>query len=204
MIERAISLDIDGTVVFRPPLQAGAVINRHIMRRAATMYNPPDVFPEIVRGAPVAGNIKAGELISFLVHYLKWVYPGARDFIRSQEGVHIYGNTGRKNKVCWVELTKKTLGKGHVLDRFEHIFFKEAGTKTMLSKLEAVGRLTERYPHVVHYDDNPADALPIAAFFPNVEVVIVQDLSAGVLYSSEELAKYPNVKRIAGLKGKSG
>ncbi len=199
MRERAISLDIDGVVLFRPPLQLGAVINRHVMRCASTMYNSPDAIPQIMR-APVPGNIKAGELISFLMHYLKWVYPGARDFIRNQEGVYIYGNTGRKNKVPWVELTKKILGKGRVLDRFEHIFFKEAGTKTMLRKLDAVNRLTKIYPHVTHYDDNPADALPIAAFFPDVEVVIVQDLSAGVLYSSEELAKYPNVRKIAGLK----
>ncbi len=200
MTDRAISLDLDGVVIFRPPIQAGALFNRHIIRRGRRMYNPPDAVPQITRESPLEGQMKPSELVSFLTHCLKWVYPGAKYFIRDQREAHFYGNTGRRNKTPWIQLTRKTLERGGVLERFEDIYFRPEGTRTMLSKLEAIDRLRTRYTQVTHYDDNPADALPIAAFFPDVKVVIVQDLSTGLLYSREEAAKYPNVMRVARLK----
>ena len=201
MTDRAISLDLDGVVIFRPPVQAGALVNRYIKRRGSGMYSTPDTVPQITRESPAEGQMKPGELVSYLIHCLKWVYPGARNFMKDQQGVDFYGNTGRKNKNPWVQLTRKTLERGGVFERFEDIYFKPEGTRTMLSKLEAIDRLRTRYTQVTHYDDNPADALPIAAFFPDVKVVIVQDLSTGLLYSRQEGARYPNVTRIARLKG---
>lgn len=61
-----------------------------------------------------------------------------------------------------------------------------------------------RLDEVTHFDDNPKDAFKIAAYFLkrgiNVKVVIVTDLSTGLLFSRRELKAHPNVGRAANLR----
>lgn len=199
--ERAISLDLDGVVISRFPIQLKAVIDRHIKRRGSTIFNPPESIPTLSR-EPKSAPLKLGELISFFLHSRRTVNVDVEDFLDTNHMVDVYGNTGRVGKTPWIRMTWQTLKRGSVDDGIKDIYFKPDGTKTMLSKLEAISQLRHVYGSVTHYDDNPADALPIAAFFPDVKVVIVQDLTTGLLYSREEAARYPNVKRVAALNSK--
>lgn len=198
--EWAISLDLDGVVIWRPPFQLGAFTKRHIKRRGAAMYAPPTEIPEFERRIK-EDRLKPSELLSYLMHAIRPVSVSAREFIEENSPTaDIYANTGRVARTPWVDMTKRTLKRGGLNGAFEGYFFKPEGTRTMLSKLEAIDRLSESYEQVTHFDDNPADALPIAARLPNVRVVIVQDLSTGMLYSRDEARRYPNVTRIAKLR----
>jgi len=198
--EKAISLDLDGVVIWRPPFQLGAFVKRHIKGQGTTMYAPPEEIPELTREIK-DDHLKPSELFSFLMHAIRPVSGSAREFIDENSlTADIYANTGRAARAPWVDMTKRTLANGGLHGAFRDYFFKPEVIKTMVSKLEAVGRLRGEYGHVTHYDDNPADALPIAARFPDVRVIIVQDLSTGLLYSREEARRYPNVTRIAKLR----
>lgn len=198
--ERAISLDLDGVVIWRPPFQLGAFVKRHVKRQGAGMYAPPEEIPELSREIK-DDHLKPSELVSYLMHVIRPVTGSAREFIDENFlTADIFANTGRAARTPWVNMTKRTLEHGGLHGAFEDYFFKPEGVKTMASKLEAVSRLREQYRYVTHYDDNPADALPIAERFPDVHVVIVQDLSTGMLYSRDEAQRYPNVTRIAKLR----
>lgn len=198
--ERAISLDLDGVVIQRPPFQLKALIDRHIKRRGARIFTPPAEIPTPNRD-PQPGQIKPQELISFLMHSRRSLRPGVEAFLDSQYGTDIFANTGRPTRIPWITMTLRTLIREGVNHRFNDFFFKPDGTRTMISKLAAIAELRQTHAQVTHYDDNPADALPIAAFFPDVQVVIVQDLTTGLLYSRSEAQRYPNVTRVASLNG---
>ncbi len=197
--ERAISLDLDGVVIWRPPFQLGAFTSRHVKRRGAQIFNPPQEVPVLSREIK-NDHLRVGEMVSFLMHSIRRVNGSVPDFLDTYSSVDIYGNTGRANRTPWVNMTMHTLQRAGVAEVFKDVYFKPPGTKTMLSKLAAIDELRRKYGVVTHLDDNPADALPIAAFFQDVQVVIVQDLTTGLLYSREEAEKYPNVKRVASLK----
>lgn len=199
-VETAISLDLDGVVIWRPPVQFGAFVKRHIKRQGATMYTPPEEIPELSREIK-DDQLKPSELLSYLMHAIRSVSGSAREFIDEKSvTADIYANTGRAARTPWVNMTMRTLENGGLHGAFADYFFKPDGTRTMLSKLAAVDDLRRKYEKVTHYDDNPADALPIASHFPDVHVVIVEDLSTGILYSRHEAQRYPNVTRIAKLK----
>lgn len=71
----------------------------------------------------------------------------------------------------------------------------------MESKLTNIALLKQYYGRVAHVDDNPADALPIAAMFPDVVVRLVKDLSTDFLLSGIYLEKdFPNVKVVSSLR----
>lgn len=197
--ERAVSLDLDGVVIWRPPFQLKAFVDRHVKRRGAQIFNPPQ-FVQVLSREVKSDQLRKSELVSFLMHSVRRVKEPVHSFLEDNYEADVFGNTGRANRTPWVRMTMQTLQRAGVAEGFKDIYFKPEGTKTMLSKLAAIGELRGKYELVTHYDDNPGDALPIAAFFPDVQVVIVQDLSTGLLYSREEAAKYPNVRRIASLK----
>ena len=197
--ERAVSLDLDGVVIWRPPFQLKAFVDRHVKRRGVKIFNPPQSIPVLSQEIK-SDHLRKGEVASFLMHSIRKVNSSVPGFLDNNFYADVYGNTGRVNRTPWVRMTMQTLQRAGVAEEFKDIYFKPEGTKTMLSKLAAINVLRTRYAQVVHYDDNPADALPIAAFFPDVQVVIVQDLTTGLLYSREEAAKYPNVRRVASLK----
>lgn len=197
MAERALSLDLDGVVFKRTPYQFKALVRRHVLRKGFDIYQAPVYLPQIKREV-VQDQLRSLELPSYVIHMARRVPDDVRSEIISLSGigVHIYGNTGRSNRSPWVKMTRNSLGRHGLLDYFESIFFKPEGIKTRDSKISAVAMLTERYETVVHIDDNPEDALPMAEMLPNVRVIIVQDKSTGLLYSREESLRYPNLVRV--------
>lgn len=93
-----------------------------------------------------------------------------------------------------MDLTKRSLAKAGILERFQDLYFRPRGITTAVSKLSGVAYLRQQYDQVVHFDDNPLDGVPIARFFPDVQVVIVRDYSTDRLLRVVDLAGLPNLK----------
>lgn len=196
MRNKAESFDLDGVIIGRPGIQAKALWE--FSRRGNEIYTPPDYIPHVPRNIRGGVIFSPSELISFNAHNGRHVVPGVTEFLERRDA-DIYGNTGRSNKKPWVEMTRNTLRDGEVLAQFQDIFFKPPGTKTIISKGAGIQQLREQYGHVTHYDDNPADVLGLAAYFRDVDFVIVQDWTTGILFSRIEMNNYPNVTRVSKL-----
>lgn len=195
MRERAESYDLDGVVIDRRPLvgQFGAIGD--FLLKGAIIYEPPTI-PDVPRFIREAGVGSPKEAVVLFFHSIRAVKRGVKEFVENS-GADKYANTGRSNKRPWVEMTSRVLSRGGILKQFEDVFFKPEGFKTIESKGAAIAELRKRYERVRHYDDNPADVLGLAKVFPDVDFVIVQDLSTGLLLSRTEMSEYPNVQRIA-------
>jgi hypothetical protein len=200
MKERAESYDLDGVVIDRRPLVGQFGAARDFVFKGAAIYEPPTI-PLVPRFVNENGVSSPKEAVILFFHSIRALKKGVREFIESSDADK-YANTGRSNKRPWVNMTRKTLSNGGVLEQFEDIYFKPKGFRTIESKGAAIADLRERYARVRHYDDNPADVLGLARVFPDVEFVIVQDLSTGILLSRTELSQYPNVSRVAALNGR--
>lgn len=195
MKEMAESYDLDGVVIDRRPLvgQFGAV--RDFLLNGTTIYKPPTI-PDVPRFVQVARVSSSKEAIVLFFHSIRPLKKGVKEFIESSHADK-YGNTGRSNKKPWVEMTRRTLSRGGIFEQFEDVFFKPEGIRTIESKGAAIAELRKRYGCVRHYDDNPADVLGLARVFPDVQFIIVQDLTTGLLLSRTEMSEYPNVQRVA-------
>ncbi len=190
------SFDLDGVIIGRPGIQAKALWE--FSRKGNEIYNPPVHIPHVPRNIRGGVIFSPSEMISFNAHKGRHIIPGVKEFL-ARRNTNKYGNTGRSNKKSWVEMTRNTLRDGEVLEQFQDIFFKPPGTKTIISKGAGIQQLREQYGYVTHYDDNPADVLGLAAYFPDVDFIIVQDWTTGILFSRIELNNYPNVRRVSQL-----
>lgn len=190
MERRAVSFDLDGVVIYRPPVQLKATRDKFISRTRIDL--PPSSIPVLDR-TPHNGHL---EHVSYFFHALRFVYPEARRILlnlQDLQDIDIYGNTGRPNQPEWIDMTKGSLRRGQTLDYFTDIFFKPQRVSTTVSKIEAVGRLRTLYSRVFHLDDNPANALPMAATFPDVQVVLVKDWSTRLLMQGVNKDDFPNL-----------
>ena len=197
MSERAYSFDLDGVIFGRIPLQTNAVIKKII--HGDSSFSSPGEIPQFnrelaPRSTKISTRIKEGFQIG------RRVKPGAREFIRllhETDGDDIYGNTGRKFRENCLQYTRESLEKGGVLDYFTDLFMTPEGVSGVISKAQALEQLSERYDYVTHFDDDASLVRKLSPRFPNIEFVLVQDLTSGILFSEEEMLNYPNVRRIA-------
>jgi hypothetical protein len=195
MSEQATSLDLDGVIFSRPPIQITAVFG--YMLHGNGIYEPVRNLSDMERSVVDEPITSFFEKRSYKTHASRKLAPDAHQFIEQEANERdIYGNTGRRNKKNWVDMTKQTLDDEKVLRFFKDFFFKPKGVRTVESKGAAISQLLKRYKNVKHVDDNPADVLPLAKIFPMVQFFIVQDLTTGLLFSRIEIKEYPNVKRV--------
>lgn len=190
----ALSLDLDGVIFPRIPVQWKALL--HYAMKGRAIYQPPKLVGFIDR-PPLDDPPGPIERRLLAIHRRRRIPQDVVDTLSNTGGATICGNTGRPNREAWVAMTIEALLRDGALGYFEDIYFRPHGLITVESKAAVVGYLRQRYPRVIHFDDNPADALPIAACFPDVDVIIVQDLTTGLLYSRREAQRYPNVRRVA-------
>ncbi len=198
MREEALSLDLDGPVIWRIiPIQSKAI--REYGKYGPAIYSAPTSLPPTPK---YNGDrpLRPGEIPNIFAHSIRFVFPDAGRALLELKGVEVFGNTGRPDQKEWREITKGTLERGRVWERFASVFHKPSGLHTMERKLVNVALLKQHYGRVAHVDDNPADALPIAAMFPDVAVCIVRDLSTDFLLSGIYLEDYPNVKVVSTLR----
>lgn len=199
MRQEALSLDLDGPVIWRIiPIQSEAI--RKYRKYGPAIYSAPASIPPTPK---YNGNrpLRPDEIPNLFAHSIRFVYPDAGKALLELEGVEVFGNTGRPDQKAWIEITKGTLQRGRVLGRFANVFHKPSGLHTMESKLANVALLRQHCGRVAHIDDNPADALPIAAMFPDVAVRLVRDLSTDFLLSGILLERdFPNVKVVSSLR----
>lgn len=199
MRKEALSLDLDGPVIWRIiPIQSKAI--REYGKHGPAIYSAPAALPPTPK---YNGDrpLRPGEIPNIFAHSIRFVYPDASRALQELPEIEVYGNTGRPDQKTWRVITKDTLQRGKILRRFASVFHKPSGLHTMESKLANVALLRQHYSRVAHVDDNPADALPIAAMFPDVAVRIVEDWSTDYLLSGVYLEKdFPNVKVVSSLR----
>lgn len=190
------SYDLDGVVFKRQiPLQFNAL--KKLLLNGNSIYNPPEL-PEIFRDVRISDELSVQESLSLYFHSKRPLKSGIVEYMAHRSTVK-FGNTGRLNKLAWKEMTLASLQRQGVSQLFEDVFFRYEGIKTIQSKGAVLRMLSEEYPRLTHYDDNPADVLGLAKLLPEVQFVIVQDLSTGMLLSRAEMTEYPNVRRVASL-----
>lgn len=187
----ALILDIDGVVLRRFPFQFKAVL--WLILNGPRIYLPPREVPT-PSYEEYTKRLSIPERIFFLAHLNRTLMPGVLKTIpEAAECWDIYGNTGRPRRREFLDLTKNSLEAGGVLGNFEEIFYKPPGVRTRDSKMSFVGYLSEIYEQIKYLDDNPADALPIARAFPNIDVRLMQDWSTGFLLNGVDRCDFPNV-----------
>lgn len=195
MPKEAVSLDLDGVVIRRIPFQWAAT--RRLLKRPPLDFSPP--AQSYIDRTVVDERLSLKDRINYLRHSMPATKEAKRVIPQLAQDVDIFANSGRVNTTAWRDKADRTLAKAGIRDYFKGIYFKQPGTRGVVSKIVAIAELREKYDKVTHVDDNPKDALPIARAFPDVDVVILQDLSTGLLVSMKELQEYPNVRRVSSL-----
>lgn len=197
MPKEALSLDLDGVVVGRIPFQWAAA--GRLFRRPPIDFSPPPLT-KLNRGILYEEpNLKTR--LNLFRHSIAPVTRQARQVIpQLSQFADVYANSGRANTSIWIEHAISAFKKAGIGEYIKGYYFKPQETRTVVSKMAAIADLRKEYDKVTHVDDNPKDALPIARAFPDVNVVILQDLSTGLLVSMKELQQYPNVRRIVHLR----
>ena len=204
MLERANSFDFDDTTIDRGAIVRGLGVVKAVARPSRVVAIPPiSEIPNIDRLVVNERITNPIELFSFIDHSRRSVIPGVKEFMEKAklEGYDNFGNTGRSNKKQWVEMTWLTLEKGGIADLVEDIYFTPDGVRTAVSKAEAIRKLYKRYKEVVHYEDDPRTAVILASLFPKMTIYLIQYKTSGLLYSRQEIEKYPGIKRIARIPG---
>jgi len=189
----AYSLDIDGVLVKRPPLQLGAAKLRRLLGLA--MYDRQLALAPIERKTEEKKISSLKEAISFHLHSGRGIRKEIIERLNQRNDVDMFGNTGRSNKQRWVELTRRQLN-GSGLTNLRDIFFTPEGHKTVDSKGAAIQELLKKYKYVTHFDDDPLTILLLAKQFPEVDFVLVEDLSANYLLKGVNWSQYHNVRRV--------
>lgn len=200
MGREALSLDLDGPTISGPPFQLKAV--EKFRKHGAAIYLPPsnvDKLPRYTSEKPLT----AQEFLSFAAHAIRFVYPDAKKALLELPNVDVYGNTGRSNKKPWVAMTQATLKRGGIWPRLDCVFHKpnDLNISTTISKIAHVAWLKDHYDQVSHADDNPENALTMAAYFKDMQVRIIKDFSTTYLLSGIDLKRdFPNVQVVSSLR----
>ncbi len=134
------------------------------------------------------------QLTQYVSQSFSTVIPDSMYYLWGRDGVDVYGNTGRPNKLPWINLTTRTIAEGHLSARFVDVFYRPRDVSGIMSKGEAILRLLDKYEKVTHYDNNPWVIFGLARAIPRAHFVLVQGLNSGVLFSQEQADLFGNVK----------
>lgn len=201
MAKEALSLDLDGPTIWRIiPVQSGAT--RKYRKHGPSIYAAHPDIRKRESFSPRREVLTLSEYPSFLAHLIRFVFPDAgKALLALPARIDVVGNTGRPDKLAWTNMTQGTLKRGQIWDRLEGVLHKPGDFHTTESKIANIAMLRILYKRLAHADDNPADALPIAATFPDVDVCIVRDLSTDFLLSGVNLERdFPNVTVVSTLR----
>lgn len=191
---KALILDLDGVVSWRIPVQKTGVpiIGHHNPDR----YTKPvkEVLPS---GEPSVYSMNTMSIFSALRHFFAPVFPDVINVIKSiPSDVCIYGNTGRKNELPMIYFTSLSLGIAGISDKFEQIYFKPKGHKTLEHKLAVSRMIAKKHgeENMIVADDNPYDLIPQARQLQRAKFLLIKDLTTDKLTRGINMAKeYPNV-----------
>lgn len=201
MPKEALSLDLDGPTIWRIiPIQRGAI--KKYKEQGPSIYAAYSDIRKRESFSPRQEGLTLNEIPNFSAHLIRFVFPDARKaLLELPTEVDVIGNTGRSDKLAWTNMTEATLKRGRIRHRFEGVLHRPKGFHTTESKIANIAMLRIIYNRITHVDDNPADALPIAATFPDIDVCIVKDLSTKYLLSRVDLERdFPNVEVVPTLR----
>ncbi|GEM_PF-6502038 len=211
-----VSWDLDGVVFPRLGIQGGALL----AYAQPWSYNKPfkpkhsPIAPQdrLIRPYTptfldrVLDTLQLSQLSEIQRHEGRHVKPEVAEIIHRIEADMQFGNTGRPNNERMVGLTIQRLEEGDV--HFERVLFKPEKVKSSDESkywglIETERELKEQYEKadvaiaVDHWDDNARTIKRLAGKLPHMLFILVQDLTSGILFSREEMKKYPNVARVA-------
>lgn len=194
MKERCDSFDLDGVLIGRLPFQLETSLA--FLARHQRIYQPPDNIPPLDRRVSTR-PIKGRERLALIFQTKRRLNKGVIEFLANEVSqVDLFGNTGRPNKIPWIEITEATLVRGGIRQYLKDIFFTPEGTSGLLSKAAVLKHLVSQYTKVRHVDDDPLVALCLAPLFPGITFVIKEDWSTRFLLSKVDLNSFSNVHRI--------
>jgi hypothetical protein len=207
-IFRITSLDFDGVLFPRPPVQAEAMAQWLFKPWTYNRpYNPGNRITKEEREKRYMKALTVEQAKELKRHAERAVSEDAINFVNGITSDIIVGNTGRPS---WDRMTGETIARldeARILGKFDRFYFKPDGKSSDGSKFWALKDMEEEFERIYgdnfaidHYDDNARTVKRFAPLFPNINFFIVQDLTTGILFSEAERRKFPNVRRIASLR----
>lgn len=205
------SFDLDGVIFSQIPVHVASSIES-LMRKSGFGSITP--YREVVR---VSTERELSPLEKAALLYVKMeppavnipllmrVWPNLVHPHMEQLGVsdhRMVFNTARLFHPSWVQTTWEGLRNAGVATMFdrEKSVFRPDGIDPHISKASGIREVLQDTAYIVHFEDNPPDAFAVAEVDrERVFVVLLQDLTNGMLYSHEELILHPNVLRVASL-----
>lgn len=194
----AASMDLDGVLFSRFPAQMD-LLKPWNYNKSLTIENTfIDRSQRVLQTGPFSRHEKA----EVLDHKKRNIKKEGVEMVYQLDVDTIIGNTGRPYNQEMVTMTQERLYDAGITigeeGTFKYVLFKPEGYSSDESKYWGLQELLEMgYARVFHYDDNAASVKRLAKALPQINFVIVQDLSSGILFSRAEMEKYPNVARIA-------
>ena len=198
------SVDLDGVAFKRwPGIQVGGLAawaqpwsynNPHMPTLVqSTFVRFADAGEATLREDPVAST---QEKFFLWLHQQRSVDRRVAELLQRENFDLVVGNTGRPDKRAWVDMTMEGLAAGGFAGIFDGVYFKPKGASSEDTKYSTLYRMLHE-GHVTHYDDNAQTVKRLAPLLPEVDFVIVQDITSGILFSAAEMRRNPNVTRIA-------
>lgn len=193
----AIVLDLDGVVNWRIPAQKAGI----------PLFGQPSIHLEPVAIRPVQKEvldrrISARVIYDAIRHSLTPVFPDVIRVIKELDGKFIFGNTGWHNNEPMIAATVWSLTWAGIFSRFDDIYFRPAGYKTVESKVASIADIRRQFDdhEICVADDNPLDLIPEAITFPNIRFLLISDLTTGRLTNGIDFSTLPNVHRVSTLR----
>lgn len=142
------------------------------------------------------------EMLSLLSHSRRKIYPGVLEFFGEliTSGVDIYGNTGRSNKIDWVQMTDKSQRENGINHLIKGVYYTPGKIRTAVSKAHVLWLLLQEYEKVTFKDDDPRTIIYIADLFsdvPNIHLEYAVHKTTSLLVPAREIDRRPNIKRVA-------
>ncbi len=195
---RAVSLDLDGVLFRRPPIQAEALLRYAQPWRYNDRFVPqhPQVTPTQRVFTPRI--LTEREQRQLTGHAKRHVSEEGQGLVYRlhENGYAIYANTGRPSYM--EELTRGRVEQAELAGFIDSILHTPDGVSSEEGKYWGLVGLREKgFTDLTHYDDNTYTVKRLSGALPDVKFVIVQDLTTGILFSEREMKKHPNVARIA-------
>jgi len=189
--------DLDGVVFDRGGFMRGVTFINGRLHPSHLPNTPLDQINHFDRRPSALEITSWREEISFRGHKGREIIPGVPERLRqlSDEGAHIYGNTGRVNKRVWVEMTRYALAHEGLLRLYRTIGFRPPGVSELESEVDWIRTIAEQYEETEFTDDSGKTVLFVAHRLPHVLVNHIHYPHPDRQITSQELEKY-NIKVI--------
>lgn len=194
--------DLDDTIFARERIiRVLGFINGKLHPQSHSLLMRADIMRFEINHGRVDSQIEGWkERLAFEAHARRQIFPWVLRILEAlaEEGVDIYGNTGRPSKTEWVDMTYESLDKEGIGKFFTDVAFTPEGVKTAVSKAHRLDQLARFYGNkrVEYFEDDPRTIIFLAPLFPEIRINYVQHKLSGLLVPDHELMEFGNVQKV--------